>query len=147
MVKKIVIPTLGEPGVCEAALRKKRIKYQTRPVGSGTEYGHMLADLWREGEGFLMMEHDIIPRGRAAVPALCKCPEPWCSHAYLAPVLHISLGVLKLTTEALQASQDLPVIWEGAHWGEIDRLLIPALLGRFPLHGHFPPFGHERFDG
>ena len=146
-VTKIVIPRLDGPGPCELALREQGISYEARQVGAGDEYARMLGDLWREGDGFLMIEHDIIPRGDNAVQRLCKCRQPWCTHAYMSPTRHISLGVLKLTTTAVRKTQDMPSVWEGQHWSVVDSFMVPELLGRLPLHCHFPPFGHQRFDG
>jgi len=64
----------------------------------------LLADLWRDAESFLMVEHDIVPAcaeigldlegelvglclpERSAdgcvVDVLAACPEPWCLHGY-----------------------------------------------------------------
>ncbi len=144
MVTKIVIPSLGAPGVCENALMEQEIEYETRPVDSGSAYSYMLGDLWREGEGFLMIEADIAPPP-GAVEQILACEHEWCSAPYLAPILHISLGVLKVTAAAIAKTQDLPAVWEGEHWGCLDSRLIPALLGRLSLHSHPPAWFHERF--
>ena len=142
---KVYVPSLGYAGQAELALQAQGIPYQTMPVDSGAGYGDRLRELWQAGEGFLMLEHDIIPV-EGAVERLLKCRQPWCTHAYPGPQLFMSIGVLKLSTAAVRASQDLPQLWAGAHWGHIDGIMVPALHARFPLHGHYPPFGHERFQ-
>jgi len=144
MVTKIVVPSLGEPGLAENALMEQEIEYETFSVDGGAAYSHQLARIWREGEGFLLIEADLAPPP-GAVEEICGCEHPWCSAPYISPILHISLGVLKLTTEAVQETQDLPAVWEGEHWGTLDSKLIPSLLARQPLHSHLPPWGHERF--
>lgn len=141
---KVIVPSLGSPGQAELALQEQGLAYETRPVDGNAGYGEMLAELWRQGHGFLLLEHDIIP-AEGAVERLLRCRQPWCTHAYPGPQLFMSMGVLKLTASALRKTSDFPPMWAGAHWSNIDGVLIPALHSRLALHGHYPPFGHERF--
>jgi len=146
MVTKIVIPRIGgAAGPTEQALQEQGVEYQTRQVDTGAAYSTMLADLWREREGFLMIEHDVVPP-EGAVLRLAVCPEPWCTHAYPGPQLFMSIGVLKITADAIQQAPELFTAWEGQPWGVVDSHVIPALHAHFPLHGHFPPFRHTRFE-
>jgi len=146
MVTKIIVPRVGAPGPTEQALQAQGTEYQAREVDAGAAYSVLVANLWREREAFLLIEHDVVPPSEKSIIDLCACPEPWCTVAYPGPQLFMALGVLKMSTDALEVSQDLPALWEGEPWGTLDSKVIPALHSRFPLHGHWPPFRHTRFE-
>lgn len=40
--------------------------------------------LWRDGETFCLVEHDVVPTP-LMLARLEACPEPWCSHCYADP--------------------------------------------------------------
>jgi hypothetical protein len=142
---RVIVPRIAghNPGPAEQALQTQNILYETRPVAGGREYGDMIAELWAERRGFILIEHDIVPTP-GAIYRLSVCKHPWCAHPYPSPRLMIGLGVTKLTAAALRVSQELPEAWQGEHWGLVDTKLIPALLASFPLHGHLPPFEHRK---
>jgi len=146
MVSKVVVPRInGAAGPVEFALQEQEVEYEWRSLDTNDAYGRMLADLWREGEGFIMLEHDIIPPPGALI-RLAMCSEPWCTHAYPGPQLFMSIGVTKITADAIRRAPHLYQAWEGQFWGAVDAHMIPALHAHFPLHGHFPPFRHTRFE-
>lgn len=141
---KVVVPRVGRQGPTEFRLRDWGVHYEWREVDATYAYAKMLTDLWREGEGFLLLEHDVVPTSPEQLTEIRTCPKPWCAAPYISPVMMLGMGVTKLTDEALAASQDIPEVFHGMHWSTIDSKLIPALESRFPLHGHFPPFDHQR---
>ena len=143
---KVYVPVLAynaAPGPAELALTMEGVEFK-RLVCEGTlGYGEQLAMLWRSGEGFVLVENDVVP-WPTCIDQLMVCPHPWCTHAYPSPPgqLHMSIGITKLTDEALGRTPMLPNAWRGEHWGLVDSKLIPALHAHFPLHGHFPPVAH-----
>ena len=48
---------------------------------SDTEFWRLLDSLWRRGESFLCIEHDIVV-GRDTVKSFAECENPWCSAHY-----------------------------------------------------------------
>lgn len=44
-------------------------------------YYNLCAQLWREGEAFAIVEHDVELLG-GELAAFEICPEPWCAHSY-----------------------------------------------------------------
>lgn len=147
MVTKVVVARVGGPGPTEEALAAEGVEFEARDVAHAPDaYGRMIADLWREGEGFILFEHDIVPWA-GAVMQLAACPEAWCTHAYPGTqALFMSIGVTKISSGAIAAHPQLYAAWEGQFWGAVDAHMIPALHSCYALHGHWPPFRHTRFE-
>ena len=141
---KVYVPvTTDTPSPAELALTAEGISY-TRCVCEGDSgYAERLAEIWARGEGFILLENDIIP-WPGCIDLLRACPQPWCTHAYPSPVLMMSIGITKLSTDAVRSTPRLPSVWAGEHWGLLDTKVIPALHAHFPLHGHWPPVAHAR---
>ena len=49
--------------------------------GSPTAYHELLLDIWHQGEGFLVVEQDVVPYV-GAIEELEQCPEPWAGKPY-----------------------------------------------------------------
>jgi hypothetical protein len=58
--------------------------YEWTPIdvsGSDTAYTEFLQKIWRRGETFAIVEHDIVP-WRGALEQLDDCHHPWCGFSY-----------------------------------------------------------------
>lgn len=73
-------------------------------------YNTHLADRWREGRGFVNMEHDIVP-WPGAITAMWRCPEPWCAYGYLPDLNMNGASMLGLTKFAAPVIAALPDVW------------------------------------
>ena len=70
-------------------------------------YYNLLAALWKLGESFLIVEHDIVV-WPGAVAELENCPEPWCTLPYYCSVGWITdgLGCTKFGAHFLREHPD-----------------------------------------
>lgn len=119
------------------------------------EYGRLLRRLWREGESFCLVEHDVVPhRDTLARFALCdrwycSAPYAWTTH------VGVTLGCTKFGREGLRAYPDaMEIAWRipcnfgdgrGGHYRQIGVWLQSEVLARF--YGeqpccHLPPVVH-----
>lgn len=118
-------------------------------------YYELLCRLWRDGESFLIVEHDIEIHDRV-VPVSAACSEWWCVWPYNGAgrpgtdrMLYRALGCTKFHADLLAAHprfmDELPV----RHWKRLDSEVNPGLtrLGLEP-HVHAPPVTHHHvYDG
>jgi hypothetical protein len=89
-------------------------------------YWNLFVTLWREGEPFVLVEHDIVVRP-STIQQLEDCPRPWCGFVYHeAPGEPVAgLGCTKFTP-----GFDLPVL-EPLVWQNVDS----AVGGIMRTHG------------
>jgi hypothetical protein len=116
-------------------------------------YGRVLQATWAVGEGFVIVEQDIVPhpdtvdRFAQCEHAYCAAPYPWTTN--IGP----ALGCTKFGTELLASVPDavdqavtIPSHWgKPGHWHSLDVALMRNVLrdqhGRQP-HVHLPPVEH-----
>ena len=111
-------------------------------------YYLFLAQLWEEGEGFLIVEEDIELHADV-IPQLEACPEPWCLFGFPGAggaLLRGSLGCTRFSTELLVAHPDLMAKLPVRDWKRLDSEILPALtkLG-YTQHIHEPPVPHHHY--
>lgn len=124
-------------------------------TGSDTAYTELMQKLWRAGESFAIVEHDIVP-WRGALAELDDCDEPWCAFEYpFGKGAITGLGCTRfrdiLLTGYPTAVDDTLIehheVHPRGHWCSLDGRLSHALhrLGarkhvHTPLVGHLHPY-------
>lgn len=72
------------------------------PADDPTAYAALICQLWAAGEGFVIVEQDVVPPP-GAIRALLACPRKWCGH--LLPCgdrgLPATLGLAGFSTDLL----------------------------------------------
>lgn len=124
--------------------------------GSDDAYWQLLANLWSEGRGFVLIEHDIVVRPDS-IEKLVACHEPWCSFQvpYVGRLYaglscaKFSAGLIARYPDALDRisgleDEDHPP----SHWCRLDSHLQSHVLnpGGETMHVHGPPLEHLRDD-
>ena len=120
-------------------------------TGSDTAYTELLQKLWRVGETFAIVEHDIVP-WRGALEQLDECPRDWCSFDYpFGGSMHAGLGCARFRDSLLAAYPtavddtlgEATEIHPRGFWCNLDDRLTRA-LSRFGAakHVHTPAVGH-----
>ena len=108
-------------------------------------YGELLADLWRGGSGFIVLEHDVVPY-EGALEAITCCPEPWCGYSYRPnggiSSFFCNLGCTKFAAPMVQA---VPDALDCEHpWTVSDAYLSQALTrAGYRPHRHTPDVEHR----
>lgn len=146
---RVVVTRVEGYSPASRALATEGVAHELRDVRDDDSYSLLLAELWRGGGDFIIVEHDVIP-WPGAVAGLIDCPRPWCSHR--APVVGGALALStiafgKFTTTVLDATPDLPERW-GSDWRRLDSTIpggIMEALGESP-HEHDPPVAHARTE-
>jgi hypothetical protein len=145
-----------EPGVrrglhplTEQSLAKYAPDAEMHYVGTRHDaYRELLEEVWRDGESFLVVEHDI-ELSEGLVEGFAACSEPWCAAKYVVGsdpngFIETSLGCTRFSAELLAAVPNaisgLPV----RDWRRIDCELSPRLRGAgYAPHVHSPPVRHH----
>jgi hypothetical protein len=122
------------------------------------QYWRLLNDIWREGQAFLNVEHDIEIHGDV-LPQVEACPEPWCVFSYYGgadgagncQVIDGSLGCVRFSADMLTAE---PTVFDDLRdcngqlacrdWHRLDVEIKPALIARgYAIHHHEPMVLHH----
>lgn len=147
---RIIVPALmGHPEAAFLALHAEGLEPQLRALRDGhdTDYGDMYADLWKAGETFCVVEHDIVP-WPGAMRKLEECRQAWCIHQYplgTRGYLGGSIGCVKFRGTLLVATRDFARRLVGQSWIGLDGVIEGYLqhLG-FTAHIHEPPVAHAK---
>lgn len=132
--------------------------YEWTPVdvtGSQTAYTELMQKLWRAGESFAIVEHDIVP-WRGALAELDECHHPWCGFSYPFGQGAIEgLGCTRFQDVLLAAYPsavddtltEATEVHPRGHWCSLDDRLMRVLMRlgarrhvHGPLVGHLYPY-------
>jgi hypothetical protein len=133
-------------------LRDAHCSWEPVLMRSDTDYPDYFAQRWREGEGFVNCEQDVVP-WPGAVEELMHCPENWCGNAYQAGQVYTGgrcyFGLVKFSSSFIAAT---PGIWEPEGWDDPvrprdwrhcdARLSVYAAQYGLAIHQHFPAVTH-----
>ncbi len=82
---RVVVPWVDGVGRPEtlAALSwlRSQLEVVTLDAGDDGAYAALLERLWRAGDTFMVVEHDVVPT-KAQLADLARCQHPWCSTCY-----------------------------------------------------------------
>lgn len=130
-------------------------------------YWCLFRDLWRAGEDFTLIEHDIVPRP-GTVDHFDRCPESWCSCSYTwswkpqytwltdrsTKVLNSSLGCTRFRAELLADCPELgtdavlkrfkPKLAAPIPYHLVDSILLAVLFGRRYAFCQHERVGHRQ---
>jgi hypothetical protein len=150
---RLVVPyTNLRPETYRATRSWPNVTY--RYVGdSDTAYAEWLSELWAEGEGFIVCEHDVEP-APGALQELADCEHGYCAFpvalsVYLAPCMSLtkfSGAFLREHPDVMERAMRVPTN-HGApgHYRQLDTVIQQTILlkryGSQP-HVHLPPARH-----
>lgn len=125
--------------------------------GSDYAYHDLLARLWSEGDGLILVEHDVVP-SEEGYESLKRCRKPWCALPY--PIgphapndAHMAGDSLGCTKFSGRLMRRFPGVMEEAadhprgagmpprHWTRLDTRIWGVLndYGLRPhVHDHWP---------
>lgn len=104
-------------------------------------YRLLLAELWRRGEPFTLVEHDVVPT-RAQLAALEECDRPWCHYGYFPGHWIPVFGCVRFSAELIAGT---PGVWddESWPWSQLDmRFATVARALGWRAHWHSPHVRH-----
>jgi len=150
---KVVVPYATLFPETKAALEADGVTAEYVDVGgSPTAYHELLLRVWFEGQGFTIVEQDIVPRP-GCIAELEACPEPWCGFSYgISGGFIVALGLTRFSDAlvrdhptVMEALDSLP--WDGTprrYWGRLDTRIAQQLMDheRLKVHRHLPSVRH-----
>jgi len=148
---RILIPAINNNDPPAAvALRAEGLEPEVWNVGINAKaYSKILFEYWNDHEGFIVVEHDIIP-WPGALEKLWACKQLWCGHSYPLHAQGLFGGYLGCTKFSAELCDTYPKVmnraWEES-WQKIDGYVLTELrklTGNDCFHLHFPPCAHIR---
>ena len=158
---RVVVPHAANPRAASPGLRPEVVAaLETdgwRPdvvdvSASESAYHDLLASLWAEGEGFVVVEHDIVVYP-GAIRAMLDCPESWCVTVYRVNAeydgylgcVRFSEALVRAEPDAMDAAGRLAYGPPPRYWGWVDSRLGQVLTDRgYRKHRHWPAVTHLR---
>lgn len=116
-------------------------------------YGRLLRKLWREGEDFLLVEHDM-NWTREQIARMDECEHGYCANPYpwtttVGPALgftRFSEDFIARYPDAVEIATRIPSNYgDPGHWKQLDVWLMAAVLRDYyheQPHCHLPPVEH-----
>jgi hypothetical protein len=145
---RVVVSAANKDCPAHLALNAEGVDHDV--VGHELSYAEQLAAWWRDGEGFVLVEHDVAP-WPGAIGQLIGCPRDWCAYRF-PKYQHLirSLGCVKFSTRLVRIYPDLPYRWEGLAFNEFEGPMLSAIADvlraespdRKPVCEHSPPVAH-----
>lgn len=144
----VLVAAVGHKDCSAArALLTEGVKCEVVAMQEDHDYADALGVMWRRGEGFCVVEHDVVP-WPGAIGAICACHEPWCVYSYVAApgaYMH-ALGCIRVSGELVREHPGLWLAWDGVPWNQLDAAVYRALGGvAGSPHFHSPPLAHTKF--
>ena len=149
----VPLPITDGSDVAHRVLAAEGVDHEVRMVDGYLGYGELLAELWSEGGGLVVVEHDVAPWA-GALTQLADCEADWCQFRYPKDggALVRGLGCTKFSARLMVEYPDLPSAWLGTAWQGLDGAVGTAVgealraeqPERFPLCRHDPPVAHAR---
>ncbi len=152
---KVIVPytAITEQAVVDALNEFAPDAEQVYVGGERTSYWELVAKLWSEGEGFVIVEHDVEIHAKV-LPEFEKCKRPWCGFPYdLETGPQMALGCTRFSTELLA---EHPTVLEEAgelsdgtlakrDWHRLDSHIAQVLTQTYGLtqHAHKPAVVHH----
>lgn len=145
---EVYVPAVDAGCPAASALSVEGVDFHLALMLDDLGYGTLLSYLWKVGEGFIVVEHDVVPFP-GAIDGLRECKEEWCVHKYPpAPkTLYYALGCMKVSDSLIERARDLPdrFNWEETEWNQLDGKVYPAIMEQIKLpHVHEPPLAHVK---
>lgn len=144
---RVIVPATSTDCVAARALTAEGVKHEVRVLVDPLGYGDLLADAWKDGSGFILVEDDVAPwPGALAAIAACDCP--WCGYDYSIGFGRFGMGTLgcvKFSAALVAACPDLWEAWAGVHWHALDASVVRAVASvtqRDRFHEHTPAVAH-----
>jgi hypothetical protein len=159
---RIVIPSLTADSVAKRCLEAEGMHPEVHVLHDNHAYAQLVAELWRDGETFAIIEDDIAP-WPGAIRHMLDCPRHWCGYHYCLPgrwdadeedverKLWGTTGCYKVSAAVMAAAPTLYERWDRHDWWHLDVAIYVALrhvlgLDASPVehmfHVHKPAVAH-----
>lgn len=141
------VAALSERSPAAVALRTEGVVPDVRVLTTPTGYGEVLAGVWGRGQGFVLVEHDVVP-WPGACAEMADCPELWCAFRYPMGGRDVfSLGCMRFSDRLVADHPELADGWELVPWHDLEGAVLGAVRHATGLdypHFHLPNVAHTR---
>ncbi len=155
MSLRVILPYAKIDPRCAAALAN--VPVEAVEMRGEEDYYWLLHRLWREGESFLLIEHDVVIHDQV-VPTVATCGHAWCGYPYTVigyfgtflGCTHFGAQLMRWypTLMDVVATRNLPGTRNDQEnnkrfWAHLDVRMISALReAGYIQEQHYPPVQH-----
>ena len=146
----IIIPTTSIGTPTALALTMEGLEVREVMMNDYHHYGRLVTEQWQSGQGFILLEHDVIP-WPGALAEMDACAQECCAFEYPSGKIIeeprsgwcSSLGCVKFATSLVER---IPygAEWQNRGWDELDGAVFATLQGEVETHIHQPPVAHAK---
>ncbi len=141
---RVVVASLGEGCLAHRALEQEGVEHSERVCRGDHGYGRLVAELWADGEGFVLVEHDVVP-WVGAISQMEDCPGDWCGFRYAKCRSTVrALGLVKFSDDLVGAYPELSRGWAREPWQTLESAVLRAVHSVVEVCKHGPPAGHVK---
>lgn len=147
---RVVVPTPMEECPAALALGAEGLEHEIAICSDRYDYGKLMARLWLEETGFIIVEWDVAP-WPGALQALWDCPRIHCHYLYpqggMIGEFAGTLGCVKFAASLTRNHPDIPGRhrWHETSWEGLDgSVCLPVRHRADGVHQHDPPVAHVR---
>ena len=169
---RVIVPYVTLHPLALRGLQRFAPEAELIDLGVGRDrYHQLLAELWKAGEGFLIVEQDVELNHDTVLSQMEECPEPWCVFPYPGPkpprgwsqespsdelghLLYRSLGCTRFSGPLLTSMPRFMTELPHREWHRLDReinlrLSAKRFMGqKLKPHVHWPyVLQHHVWDG
>ena len=146
---RVVVPALERDCAAHRALATEGVEHEVVLMAGDRDYSRLLTSLWADGEGFTIVEHDVVPFP-GAISGLEDCDQPWCVHwfPFAKNAIRPALGCIHFSTELVSGNPHIDRHWGDSVWNELDGKVYPAITALCGSpHRHHPDVAHLKRQG
>jgi len=153
-VLQVVVPTRAYGSPPARAMLIEGYEVLEVQMSDPQHYGRLVKQMWEIGNGFVLVEDDVVP-WPGAIKAMLECDRDWCAYEFPRTFVQyepragwcLGLGCVRFShklvrrygMEALDGSQ---------RWDEVDGAVLGTLSnGGEVCHCHTPPVAHLKAHG
>jgi len=145
-VLQIVIPTRAYGSPPARALCIEGYEVLEVQMSDPQHYGRLIRQMWDIGNGFVLIEDDVVP-WPGAIQSLLDCEHDWCAYSFPRTAAEpggwvLGLGCVRFSHHLVRR-HNLDALDGSQRWDEVDGALIGVLhTAGETCHEHTPPVAH-----
>lgn len=140
---RVLVAAVQSDCAAHRALRAEGVAHEEHVCAGRFGYGRLVAAAFQRGEGFVLVEHDVVP-WVGAVAQLVECEGDWCGFRYARSGSTVrALGLVKFSDALVRRMPRAFVSgWRGVEWPVLESAVLGAVSAFGQVCKHGPPAGH-----
>lgn len=149
---QIVVPTRGYGSPPARALLIEGFEVLEVQMSDPQHYGRLFRHMWEIGNGFVLVEDDVVP-WPGAVNQLLECENDWCAFPHPRTAAQeggwcLGFGCVRFSHALVRRHKMAHALDGSQRWDEVDGAAMGVLrTAGETCHEHSPPVAHLKAHG